>query len=136
MLPLTTADLLAMTIVGSVLENMDMERLIAGQLPFLPRLNQLTSRDWIRGSSADQVERRVDGERRGSRTVSPALKSWRRARLTFRELHERLMLRNEQTKQIHLPEVYNESEDAKKNVLTWMNSQLISEAVTQIINVS
>ncbi len=31
MLPLTTADLLAMTIVGSVLENMDMERLIAGE---------------------------------------------------------------------------------------------------------
>lgn len=32
MLPLTTADLLAMTIVGSVLENMDMERLITGEL--------------------------------------------------------------------------------------------------------
>lgn len=32
MMPLTTADLLAMTIVGSVLENMDMERLIAGAL--------------------------------------------------------------------------------------------------------
>lgn len=31
MMPLTTADLLAMTIVGSVLENMDMERLIAGR---------------------------------------------------------------------------------------------------------
>lgn len=31
MLPLTTADLLAMTIVGSVLENMDMERLIQGE---------------------------------------------------------------------------------------------------------
>ena len=31
MLPLTTADLLAMTIVGSVLENMDMERLITGE---------------------------------------------------------------------------------------------------------
>ena len=30
MLPLTTADLLAMTIVGSVLENMDMERVISG----------------------------------------------------------------------------------------------------------
>lgn len=28
-MPLTTADLLAMTIVGSVLENMDMERLIS-----------------------------------------------------------------------------------------------------------
>jgi hypothetical protein len=32
MLPLLTADLLAMTIVGSVLENMDMERLISGKL--------------------------------------------------------------------------------------------------------
>jgi hypothetical protein len=31
MLPLTTADLLALTIVGSVLENMDMERLIEGE---------------------------------------------------------------------------------------------------------
>lgn len=31
MLPLMTADMLAMTIVGSVLENMDMERLIAGE---------------------------------------------------------------------------------------------------------
>lgn len=31
MLPLMTADMLAMTIVGSVLENMDMERLIEGE---------------------------------------------------------------------------------------------------------
>ncbi len=36
MLPLTTADLLAMTIVGSVLENMDMERLIAGERATIP----------------------------------------------------------------------------------------------------
>ena len=56
--------------------------------------------------------------------------------LTSRELHERLMLRNEQTKQIHLPEVYNESEDAKKNVSTWMNASLIVEAAPQIISVS
>lgn len=34
MLPLTTADLLAMTIVGSVLENMDMERLVAGEYDY------------------------------------------------------------------------------------------------------
>lgn len=59
-----------------------------------------------------------------------------RSILTRRELHERLMLRNEQTKQIHLPEVYNESEDAKKNVSTWMNAQLISDAAPQIINAS
>ena len=31
MLPRTTADLLGMTIVGSVLENMDMERLQTGE---------------------------------------------------------------------------------------------------------
>jgi hypothetical protein len=37
MLPLTTADLLAFTIVGSVLENMDMERLITGKLIALDR---------------------------------------------------------------------------------------------------
>jgi hypothetical protein len=44
MLPLTTADLLAPTIVGSVLENMDMERLITGELngPHSPLRNKLT----------------------------------------------------------------------------------------------
>jgi len=53
-----------------------------------------------------------------------------------RELHERLMLRNEQTKQIQLPEVYIEHEDAKKNVATWMNAQFITEAAPKIINAS
>ena len=45
MLPLTTADLLAMTIVGSVLENMDMERLITGKLGHSGELDELTSRN-------------------------------------------------------------------------------------------
>lgn len=45
------------------------------------------------------------------------------------------MLRNEQTKQIQLPEVYIEHEDAKKNVALWMNAQFISEAAPKIINV-
>lgn len=43
MLPLTTADLLAMTIVGSVLENMDMERLIGGKLTKWFRFRSLTA---------------------------------------------------------------------------------------------
>jgi hypothetical protein len=47
MLPLTTADLLAMTIVGSVLENMDMERLITGEPPPTGKSNKLTSRNWL-----------------------------------------------------------------------------------------
>jgi hypothetical protein len=45
MLPLTTADLLAMTIVGSVLENMDMERLITGRLSPTSMSIELTSRN-------------------------------------------------------------------------------------------
>jgi hypothetical protein len=45
MLPLTTADLLAMTIVGSVLENMDMERLITGKLTYIGGPTELTSRN-------------------------------------------------------------------------------------------
>ena len=47
MLPLTTADLLAMTIVGSVLENMDMERLITGKLSYIGESTELTSRNRI-----------------------------------------------------------------------------------------
>jgi hypothetical protein len=43
MLPLTTADLLAMTIVGSVLENLDMERLITGSSNARPLNGSLPS---------------------------------------------------------------------------------------------
>ena len=56
--------------------------------------------------------------------------------LTIRELHERLMLRNEQTKQVRLPEVYIEDDNAKANVSTWMNSQFIHEAVPNLLPVS
>jgi len=56
--------------------------------------------------------------------------------LTGRELHERLMLRNEQTKQVRLPEVYIEDDNAKANVATWMNSQFIHEAVPDLLPVS
>jgi len=56
--------------------------------------------------------------------------------LISRELHERLMLRNEQTKQVRLPEVYIEDDNAKANVSTWMNSQFIHEAVPNLLPVS
>jgi len=61
MLPLTTADLLAMTIVGSVLENMDMERLISGMWSVV--LLALTiHRDRPRGRGAHQAEGRDSPE--------------------------------------------------------------------------
>ncbi|WVR06663.1 hypothetical protein IAU60_003695 [Kwoniella sp. DSM 27419] len=105
MLPLTTADLLAMTIVGSVLENMDMERLITEiGMEVAQRIRQ-------KGETMQSVEE------------------------VAQELHERLLLRNEQTKQVHLPEVYVPHENAKKNVSTWMNAQYIFEASPHIVPV-
>lgn len=53
-----------------------------------------------------------------------------------RELHERLLLRNEQTKQVQLPDVYIQTDNSRKNVLTWMNATYISEAASQILPVS
>lgn len=50
MLPLMTADMLAMTIVGSVLENMDMERLIGGQCR--QDIGRLSKADMFRNRSA------------------------------------------------------------------------------------
>jgi hypothetical protein len=73
MLPLTTADLLAMTIVGSVLENMDMERLITGKLLHAGKSNELTSRNRLRSRSANQAERPIDAECRRGCSVSPVI---------------------------------------------------------------
>ncbi|WWC88306.1 uncharacterized protein L201_003214 [Kwoniella dendrophila CBS 6074] len=105
MLPLTTADLLATTIVGSVLENMDMERLIAEiGVEVAQRIRQ-------KGETMESVEE------------------------VAQELHERLLLRNEQTKQVHLPDVYAPHDNAKKNVSTWMNATYIGDVVGDILNV-
>ncbi len=74
MLPLTTADLLAMTIVGSVLENMDMERLIAGERATIPvpaSTETRITRDRNGGRSADQGEGSIDGKCRTGSPVSP-----------------------------------------------------------------
>ncbi|ORX37059.1 hypothetical protein BD324DRAFT_624638 [Kockovaella imperatae] len=105
MLPLTTADLLAMTIVGSVLENMDMERLIQeiGQ--------EVAQRVRQKGETMQSVEE------------------------VAQELHERLLLRNEQTKQIQLPDVYIQTDDSKKNVSTWMNGKYIRDVAKDIIEI-
>ncbi len=46
------------------------------------------------------------------------------------------MLRNEQTKQVHLPEVYLMPPEAQQNVQTWMGASLARDAVPNIIYVS
>ena len=95
MLPLTTADLLAHAIVGSVLENLDMERLIreVGQA--------VAARILSENESVDDVAR---------------------------ELHERLMLRNESTKKVVIESIYRESEEAKHNVQAFMSSNTLQDA--------
>lgn len=95
MLPLTTADLLAHAIVGSVLENLDMERLIreVGQA--------VASRILGANESVDDVAR---------------------------ELHERLLLRNESTKKVVIESIYRDSDEARHNVNVFMIAASLADA--------
>jgi hypothetical protein len=103
MLPLTTADLLAHAIVGSVLENLDMERLIreVGQA--------VASRILGANESVDDVAR---------------------------ELHERLLLRNESTKKVVIESIYRESDEAKHNVQVFTHASNLAEARPHLKKVS
>ncbi|KAF8635913.1 hypothetical protein AX15_000091 [Amanita polypyramis BW_CC] len=95
MLPLTTADLLAHAIVGSVLENLDMERLVR--------------------EVGHAVAQRILGNNESVDDVA-------------RELHERLLLRNESTKKVVIESIYRESEEAKHNVDVFLQAPSLTEA--------
>ncbi|CAL1712909.1 unnamed protein product [Somion occarium] len=95
MLPLTTADLLTHAIVGSVLENLDMERLVR--------------------EVGQAVSQRILGNNESVDDVA-------------RELHERLLLRNESTKRVVIESIYRESEEAKHNVQVYMEAPSLKEA--------
>ena len=94
-MPLTTADLLAHAIVGSVLENLDMERLIR--------------------EVGQAVSQRILGNNESVDDVA-------------RELHERLLLRNESTKKVVIESIYRESDEAKHNVEVFMTAPSLAEA--------
>lgn len=95
MLPLTTADLLTHAIVGSVLENLDMERLVR--------------------EVGQAVSQRILGNNESVDDVA-------------RELHERLLLRNESTKKVVIESIYRESDEAKHNVDVYMRAATLAEA--------
>ncbi|KAK7681575.1 hypothetical protein QCA50_015308 [Cerrena zonata] len=95
MLPLTTADLLTHAIVGSVLENLDMERLIR--------------------EVGQAVSQRILGNNESVDDVA-------------RELHERLLLRNESTKKVVIESIYRESAESKHNVEVYTNAPSLHEA--------
>ena len=95
MLPLTTADLLTHAIVGSVLENLDMERLVR--------------------EVGQAVSQRILGNNESVDDVA-------------RELHERLLLRNESTKKVVIESIYRDAEEAKHNVNVYMQSPTLADA--------
>ncbi|KAI6114216.1 hypothetical protein F5141DRAFT_1269829 [Pisolithus sp. B1] len=99
MLPLTTADLLSHAIVGSVLENLDMERLIR--------------------EVGHAVAQRILGNNESVDDVA-------------RELHEKLLLRNESTKKVVIESIYKESTEAAHNVAVFMGAQSLAEARPQL----
>ncbi|KAF9483387.1 hypothetical protein BDN70DRAFT_904255 [Pholiota conissans] len=99
MLPLLTADLLTHAIVGSVLENLDMERLVR--------------------EVGNAVAQRILGNNESVDDVA-------------RELHEKLLLRNESTKKVVIESIYKESEEAKHNVQVFMNASSLDEARPQL----
>lgn len=95
MLPLTTADLLAHAIVGSVLENLDMERLVR--------------------EVGHAVAQRILGNNESVDDVA-------------RELHEKLLLRNESTKKVVIESIYKESPESTNNVEVFTNAPSLAEA--------
>lgn len=95
MLPLTTADLLAHAIVGLVLENLDMERLVR--------------------EVGQAVAQRILGNNESVDDVA-------------RELHEKLLLRNESTKKVVIESIYKDSDEARHNVEIFSLATNLTEA--------
>lgn len=93
--PLTTASLLSHVIVGSALEQMDMERLIEEVgLAVAERLH-------AGGETVDDVAR---------------------------ELHSKLLLRNESTKQLVVESIHRDSAEARHNVETFVQAESLGAA--------
>ena len=81
--------------MGSVLENLDIERLIH--------------------EVGHTVAHRILGNNESVDDVA-------------RELHEKLLLRNESTKRVVIESIYNESEEAKHNVTVFTEAASLAEA--------
>jgi hypothetical protein len=93
--PLTTANLLSHAIIGSVLENLDMDRLVR--------------------EVGQAVAQRILGQNESVDDVA-------------RELHERLLLRNESTKRLIVENIYRDSEEARHNVQVFSTAATLAEA--------
>lgn len=108
--PLTTASLLSHVIVAAAAEAMDMERLhrdVGDEL--MNRLHDLSLDPAAATMSLDAIAR---------------------------ELHSKLLLRQENTKQLYLESIYNESTEADHNCAVFAAAQSLSAAKPQLLQVS
>ncbi|GAA6013468.1 hypothetical protein JCM10207_008860 [Rhodosporidiobolus poonsookiae] len=99
LVPLTTAALLSHVIVGSALEHLEMERLIA--------------------EVGQAVAQRLH---EGMQTVDDVA----------RELHERLLLRGEETKQLKFESIHRETDETRHNVDVFVNAPTLQDAKPQL----
>lgn len=92
LVPLTTASLLSHVILGLAGEAMDMERLHREIGDAIVQRIQSLSLEGTQSNPMDDVAR---------------------------ELHERLLLRNENTKQLYIESIYRDSEESRHNINVW-----------------
>ncbi|EPQ30289.1 uncharacterized protein PFL1_02405 [Pseudozyma flocculosa PF-1] len=109
LVPLTTASLLSHVILGLAGEAMDLDRLhreIGDAVA--ERLRSLS----LEGGQSNPMDD------------------------VARELHERLLLRNENTKQLHIESIYRDSEESRHNVQIWSSAADLASARPHILKVS
>ncbi|KAE8251076.1 hypothetical protein A4X13_0g4169 [Tilletia indica] len=115
LLPLTTASLLSHVIIAAAGEAMELERLqreigdaVADRLRSLSIANAGSSQGGATAAVVSTDEASMDD--------------------VAKELHERLLLRNESTKQIYIESIYRQSEESSHNIRVWMTAQNIQVA--------
>ncbi|PWN92064.1 hypothetical protein FA10DRAFT_259323 [Acaromyces ingoldii] len=106
LLPLTSASLLAHVIIGAAGEAMDLDRLHreVGDA-VVDRLRSMSLEGQAAGAGPGDVMDEVT-----------------------KELHQSLSLRNEETKQLLIENIYKESEESKHNIDVWLNAPNIAAA--------
>jgi len=113
LLPLTTASLLSHVIIAAAGEAMELER--------LQREIGDAVADRLRSMSIVNSQSQA-----GSAEVAPTTDA--NMDDVARELHERLLLRNESTKQIHIESIYRQSDESLHNIRVWMTAPSIQDA--------
>ena len=109
LVPLTTASLLSHVILGIAGEAMDLERLHREIGDVIAERIQSLSLEGGQNNPMDDVAR---------------------------ELHERLLLRNESTKQLYIESIYRDTEESRHNIQVWASAPDLATAKPNIKRVA